>query len=87
MNFEKNTTIFIVDNFKDKPKSNFPKGNVKAYVTNSDTENAIAGAYIQYLYDQGIRLNNDDMLDIVEKIAKSLKRYKKTAKTKSISNQ
>ena len=82
--FEKNIAVFVVDQFSDNPAPKFPKGEAKAYCVDTNAENALATAYVVYLRSQDVKLDSEDELQLINKIASSLKRYKNNAKDKSI---
>ena len=79
--FKKSTTVFISDEYKDGSKK-IPEGTTAAKRNNA--EEAIAAAYVSYLFKQGIKLYPDDTDILIEHIENSLKRYKREAKKKSI---
>ncbi len=86
MNLEKTFTAIIGNNISEKEIEKLgQKNNNTAYFSKSNTaESALAGAYISYLSEQGVKLTQEQMTYLSSKIEASLKRYK--AKAKSINS-
>ena len=84
INFEK-TFAAILGNISEKEVKKLGKNNdTCTWVRSSTAESALAGAYIWYLENQGIKLTKDQEDYLSSKIESSLKRYK--TKAKNINN-
>ena len=83
INFEKSFTAIISKHIPDSKKKTLTKDNKAFFCDNSNIEHALAGAYVVYL-SQETPMTQDQKEYLQEKIASSLKRYKKNLKEKSI---
>lgn len=79
--FEKSTTVFISDEYKDGSKI-IPKDAIIVKCTS--TEDAIARAYVSYLCKEGMKLTSLDQDILIEQIENSLKEHKSEAQKISI---
>ncbi len=79
--FKNFKTAFLGEYIFDKEKEKL-KGKVSGKIADgSSAEKAIAAAYVAYITEQeNLRLSQDQLEDLIEKISKSLKRAKSNAK-------
>ena len=81
ISFEKLFTAVLGNNISEKEIGKVGKNSETLHFGKATTaESALAGAYVSYLSSQGVRLTQDQISDLSNKIESSLKRYKNKAK-------